>query len=46
MAKPDPVSGEPTKKRFGPWVVSLFKVLPGLKGLRGTPFELRWFELQ
>ncbi len=40
MAKPDPVSGEPTKKRFGPWVVSLFKVLRALKGLRGTPFDI------
>ncbi|HTJ62392.1 MAG TPA: indolepyruvate ferredoxin oxidoreductase family protein, partial [Alphaproteobacteria bacterium] len=40
MAKPDPVSGEPTKKRFGPWVVSLFKVLRALKGLRGTAFDI------
>jgi indolepyruvate ferredoxin oxidoreductase len=40
MAKPDPVSGEPTKKRFGPWVVNLFKVLRALKGLRGTPFDI------
>jgi len=40
MAKPDPVSGEPTKKRFGPWAIYLFKVLRALKGLRGTPFDI------
>ena len=40
MAKPDPVSGEPTKKRFGPWVRSLFKVLRAMKGLRGTAFDI------
>jgi indolepyruvate ferredoxin oxidoreductase len=40
MAKPDPVSGEPTKRRFGPWVVSLFRVLRSLRGLRGTPFDI------
>jgi indolepyruvate ferredoxin oxidoreductase len=40
MAKPDPVSGEPTKRRFGPWAMNLFKVLRALKGLRGTPFDL------
>jgi indolepyruvate ferredoxin oxidoreductase len=40
MAKPDPVSGEPTKKRFGLWVMNLFKVLRALKGLRGTPFDI------
>ncbi len=40
MGKPDPVSSEPTKKRFGTWVVSLLKVLRALKGLRGTPFDI------
>jgi indolepyruvate ferredoxin oxidoreductase len=40
MAKPDPVSGEPTKRRFGPWAMNLFKVLRALKGLRGTPFDI------
>jgi indolepyruvate ferredoxin oxidoreductase len=40
MAKPDPVSGEPTKRRFGPWVVSLFRVLRAMKGLRGTAFDI------
>jgi indolepyruvate ferredoxin oxidoreductase len=40
MAKPDPVSGEPTKKRFGPWVISLFKLLRAMKGLRGTPLDV------
>ena len=40
MAKPDPVSGEPTKRRFGPWAMNLFKVLRALKGLRGTAFDI------
>jgi indolepyruvate ferredoxin oxidoreductase len=40
MAKPDPVSGEPTKRRFGPWAMNLFKLLRALKGLRGTPFDI------
>ncbi len=40
MAKPDPVSGEPTKKRFGPWVIHLFRVLAAMKRLRGTPFDI------
>ena len=40
MAKPDPVSGEPTKKRFGPWAIYLFKLLRALKALRGTPFDI------
>jgi indolepyruvate ferredoxin oxidoreductase len=40
MAKPDPVSGEPTKKRFGPWMIPVFRLLARMKGLRGTPFDI------
>jgi indolepyruvate ferredoxin oxidoreductase len=40
LAKADPVTGEPRKRRFGPWIVPLFKVLKRLKGLRGTPLDV------
>ncbi len=40
MALPDPVSGEPTKKRFGPWIVPVFRVLKAMRVLRGTPLDL------
>ncbi len=33
-------SGRPRKRTFGPWTMTLFKVLAGLKGLRGTPFDV------
>ncbi|PLC51375.1 indolepyruvate ferredoxin oxidoreductase [Pollutimonas subterranea] len=32
--------GELVKKKFGPWVMSVFKVLARLKGLRGTAFDV------
>ncbi|NLY28257.1 MAG: indolepyruvate ferredoxin oxidoreductase family protein [Alcaligenaceae bacterium] len=32
--------GELVKKRYGPWMQRLFKVLAGLKGLRGTALDL------
>ncbi len=31
--------GELQKRRFGPWMLSAFKVLARLKGMRGTPFD-------
>jgi indolepyruvate ferredoxin oxidoreductase len=31
--------GELQKQRFGPWMLSAFKVLARLRGLRGTPFD-------
>ncbi len=39
IAKLDPVSGEPRKMRFGPWIMPLFKVLKRLRFLRGTAFD-------
>ena len=33
-------TGRPKKREFGPWALGLFKVLAGLKGLRGTPLDL------
>jgi indolepyruvate ferredoxin oxidoreductase len=32
-------SGRPMKRAFGGWVVSLFRVLAALRGLRGTAFD-------
>jgi len=40
MARPDPVSGEPTKRRFGPWMIPVFKLLRAMRKLRGTPFDV------
>ncbi len=40
LAKPDPRTGEPRKREFGPWTMSAFRVLAKLKGLRGTPLDL------
>jgi indolepyruvate ferredoxin oxidoreductase len=33
-------SGRPKKREFGAWVLSAFKVLTALRGLRGTPFDV------
>jgi indolepyruvate ferredoxin oxidoreductase len=40
MAKADPVTGVPRKRAFGPWMMSAFRVLAKLKGLRGTAFDV------
>jgi len=40
LSRPDPVSGEPAKRRYGPWLMSAFRLLAPLKFLRGTPFDL------
>ncbi len=40
MNKPDPVTGEPKKSLFGPWMMTAFKLLAKLKGLRGTAFDI------
>ena len=39
MAKPDPVTGRTLKRRFGPWMMTAFRVLAALRGLRGTAFD-------
>jgi len=36
FAKTDPVSGLPLKGRVGPWMMTAFRLLAKLKGLRGT----------
>jgi indolepyruvate ferredoxin oxidoreductase len=40
LARKDPLTGEPRKMRFGPWMMPLFKLLSSMKGLRGTPFDI------
>jgi indolepyruvate ferredoxin oxidoreductase len=40
IAKPDPVTGEPRKRAFGPWMMSVFRLLARLKGLRGTALDV------
>ncbi|MFY9316568.1 MAG: indolepyruvate ferredoxin oxidoreductase family protein [Burkholderiales bacterium] len=40
LAKPDPRTGEPGKMQFGGWVLSLFRILSSLKGLRGTALDI------
>ena len=40
LAKVDPVTGEPRKMRFGPWMMGVFRILKSLRRLRGTPFDI------
>jgi indolepyruvate ferredoxin oxidoreductase len=40
LAKADPLTGRPRKKRYGPWMMSAFGVLAKLKFLRGTAFDV------
>jgi len=39
IARRDPATGEPKKMHFGPWVLTLFRLLARLRVLRGTPFD-------
>ncbi|MCC5811643.1 MAG: indolepyruvate ferredoxin oxidoreductase family protein [Ectothiorhodospiraceae bacterium] len=39
LSRPDPVTGEPRKRSFGPWVMPLLRLLVRLKGLRGTALD-------
>jgi len=40
LSKPDPSTGEPMKKEYGPGMEKWFRRLAKLKGLRGTPLDL------
>ena len=40
LAKKNPSTGEPVKRTFGPWMLRVFRLLAGLKGLRGTPLDI------
>ena len=39
LAERDPRTGYAKKKEYGSWMMSAFKILARLKGLRGTPFD-------
>jgi indolepyruvate ferredoxin oxidoreductase len=39
LARIDPSTGRPRKKRYGPWMMTAFSLLAKLKGLRGTPLD-------
>ena len=40
LARRDPATGEPRKMSFGPWILTVFRLLAKLKFLRGTAFDL------
>jgi indolepyruvate ferredoxin oxidoreductase len=40
FAKRDPVTGELQKRSYGTWMLTVFRILAKLKGLRGGPFDL------
>ena len=40
LNRPDPVTGIARKSDFGPWMMTGFRVLAKLKGLRGTAFDI------
>jgi indolepyruvate ferredoxin oxidoreductase len=39
LARRDPVTGEPKKMSFGPWMLNVFGALAKFKVLRGTPLD-------
>ena len=39
LARRDPLTGEPKKMSFGPWMLKAFAVLKKFKFLRGTPLD-------
>jgi indolepyruvate ferredoxin oxidoreductase len=40
LRKHDAASGEPLKRRYGPWMLNAMRLLARLKVLRGTPFDI------
>ncbi len=40
LAQRDPNTGQLQKRAFGPWVFKAFRMLAGLKGLRGGTFDI------
>jgi indolepyruvate ferredoxin oxidoreductase len=39
LSRIDPATGELRKRAFGPWVITVFRILAKLRGLRGTVFD-------
>jgi len=40
LAKRDPVTGELQKREYGQWIFTAFKLLAGLRGLRGSALDI------
>jgi indolepyruvate ferredoxin oxidoreductase len=40
LAKPDPITGRPRKRVFGPWLMTVFRWLAKARRLRGTRWDL------
>jgi indolepyruvate ferredoxin oxidoreductase len=40
LGERDPETGHLRKRSFGPWMLSVFRVLARLRRLRGTPFDI------
>jgi indolepyruvate ferredoxin oxidoreductase len=40
LGRRDKVTGAPRKQEFGPWMLHVFRLLAGLRGLRGTALDL------
>jgi indolepyruvate ferredoxin oxidoreductase len=40
LARKDKTTGLPRKMSFGPWILTAFRLLARLKGMRGTPFDI------
>jgi indolepyruvate ferredoxin oxidoreductase len=40
LSRNDPNTGRPKKIEFGPWILSLFRILASFKNLRGTPLDI------
>ena len=40
LAKTDPATGRPRKMVFGPWMMTAYRILARMKGLRGGAFDV------
>ncbi|MCA8930410.1 MAG: indolepyruvate ferredoxin oxidoreductase family protein, partial [Alphaproteobacteria bacterium] len=40
LGRRDPFSGKPLKTEFGPWMMTAFRLLARMKGLRGTALDI------
>jgi indolepyruvate ferredoxin oxidoreductase len=40
IAKRDPVTGQLRKREYGGWMMSVFRILASMKGLRGGSFDI------
>jgi indolepyruvate ferredoxin oxidoreductase len=40
LSQPDPITGQVAKRSYGPWMMSAFRWLATLKGLRGTMLDV------